>query len=106
MSEVIILIIIAVAVIVGAIMIALLKAAGNADRQEEKQYKALYQDDFIIGYEQKPPKLLTVGALVKWRGDVYEITEFGTYRNQTYATISDERRSAKVPVEDLEEVEE
>lgn len=44
-------------------------------------------------------KLLTVGSLVKWCGDVYEITGF-----KTYVTISDERWSADVPVEDLEEV--
>ena len=51
-------------------------------------------------------KLLTVGSLVKWRGNVYEITGFKTYDNDnlTYATISDERWSADVPVEDLEEV--
>lgn len=51
-------------------------------------------------------KLLTVGSLVKWRGNVYEITGFRTYDddNLTYATISDERWSADVPVEDLEEV--
>lgn len=51
-------------------------------------------------------KLLTVDSLVKWRGNVYEITRFRTYDddNLTYATISDERWSADVPVEDLEEV--
>lgn len=55
----------------------------------------------------KRTKLLTVGSLVKWRGDVYEIIGFRTYDddNLTYATISDERWSADVPVEDLEELE-
>ena len=48
----------------------------------------------------KRTKLLTVGSLVKWCGAVYEIIGF-----RTYATISDERWSADVPVEDLEELE-
>ena len=51
-------------------------------------------------------KLLTIGSLVKWRGNVYEITGFRTYDddNLTYATISYKRWSADVPVEELEEV--
>ena len=57
--------------------------------------------------KHEPAKLWTKGNLCKWHGDVYEICDFGTYDNhQTYAFISNERWSAKVQIEELEEVEE
>lgn len=56
--------------------------------------------------KHEPAKLWTKGNLCRWHRDVYEIYDFGTYDNhQTYAFISDERWSAKVPIEELEEVE-
>lgn len=61
--------------------------------------------------EQNPPKektkLLTVGSLVRWRGDVYEIEKFEIdEHNQTVAHIGDERFTFWVPIEELEGVEE
>ena len=63
--------------------------------------------------EKEPTKILTIGAEVKYRGEVWEITGFMTdSRNQTLAEIekhSDWRvamRRTIVPVEELEGVEE
>lgn len=61
--------------------------------------------------EPNPPKektkLLTVGSLVNWNGDVYEIEKFEVdEHNQTVAHIGDERFTFWVPIEELEAVEE
>lgn len=64
--------------------------------------------------EQNPPKektkLLTVGSLVRWRGDVYEIRFFREDKDkQTLACIFKNANSAvglTVPIEELEAMEE
>ena len=64
--------------------------------------------------EQNPPKeetkLLTVGSLVKWNGDVYEIKFFREDKDkQTLACIFKNANSTvglTVPIEELEGVEE
>lgn len=64
--------------------------------------------------EQNPPKektkLLTVGASVKWNGDIYEIKQFKEDKNrQTLACIFKNANSVvglAVPIEELEAVEE
>ena len=82
-----------VGVVFGVVLMALLSGARERNNPQPENH-------------DERTKLLTVGSLVKWRGNVYEITGFRTYDddNLTYATISDERWSADVPVEDLEEV--
>lgn len=88
-----------VGAVIGALLgyttCALLTIAKQSDRQAE----------------QNPPKeetkLLTVGSLVKWNGDVYEIEKFEVdEHNQTVAHVSDERFTFWVPIEELEGVEE
>ena len=92
--------------IVGAVISALLGyttcALLTIAKQSDRQTK------------QNPPKektkLLTVGALVKWNGDVYEIKFFREGKDkQTLACIFKNANSAvglTVPIEELEAVEE
>ena len=57
--------------------------------------------------EKEPTALLTVGALVNWNGDVYEIERFEADNDgQTMAYITDARLRLIVPVEELEGVRE
>lgn len=57
---------------------------------------------------KEPAKLFTVGSLVKWRGDTYEIKRlYVDAKNQTIAAIRDESFYFEdVPVEELEGVRE
>ena len=74
---------------------ALLTIAKQSDRHAEQNP------------QKEKTKLLTVGSLVKWRGDVYEIEKFEVdEHNQTVAHIGDDRFTYWVPIEELEAVEE
>lgn len=77
---------------------ALLTIAKQADRHAEQNP------------QKEKTKLLTVGALVKWNGDVYEIKFFRESKDkQTLACIFKNANSVvglAVPIEELEGLEE
>lgn len=88
-----------VGAVIGALLgyttCALLTIAKQSDRQSKPNPP------------KEKTKLLTVGALVKWRGDVYEIEKFEVdEHNQTVAYIGDDRFTYWAPIEELEAVEE
>lgn len=56
---------------------------------------------------QKPTTLMTVGGVVKWRGESFVIERFAVGEdNQTDAIIKNDRAMLCVPVEELEAVRE
>ena len=55
--------------------------------------------------QEKPVKLLTVGCMVKWNGQTYEIKRFFVdNQNQTRAVLSSKTAYVMAPVEELEGV--
>ena len=56
---------------------------------------------------EKPTRLFTVGCIVKWNGELFEIKKMTVGEdNQTDAIIKNDRALLCVPVDDLEAVEE
>ena len=56
---------------------------------------------------EKPTRLLTVGCIVKWNGELFEVKKMTVGEdNQTDAIIKNDRALLCVPIDDLEGVEE
>ncbi len=56
---------------------------------------------------EKPTRLLTVGCIVKWNGELFEVKKMTVGEdNQTDAVIKNDHAMLCVPVDELEVVEE
>lgn len=84
--------------VVGFAVCAVLSAAKRFDDQID-------QNPFEP--QSKPTRLLTVGCIVKWNGELFEVKKMTVgENNQTDAIIKNDRDMLCVPIDDLEAVEE
>lgn len=88
--------------IIGAIIGAFIGFTAHAVLSAAKRF-----DDQIdqnpLEPQSKPTRLLTVGCIVKWNGELFEVKKMTVgENNQTDAIIKNDRAMLCVPVDDLE----
>lgn len=83
---------------IGFVVCAVLSAAKRFDDQIDQN---------PLEPQIKPTRLFTVGCIVKWNGELFEIKRMTVgENNQTDAIIKNDRAMLCVPIDDLEAVEE